>query len=192
MPTKVCGVPTVRIDELVSRVRDAAPRLGPVRLVCVDGPSGSGKSTLAELLAERMGAQIVHMDDLYEGWSGLGKVWDRLEEWVLAPLRSGRPGRYRRYDWVRSEYAEWHDVPLAPVLVVEGVGSADLPIDSDATLKIWVEAPRELRFERGIARDGEAYLPYWEAWAAEEDRHFAAHRTRERADVLLDGSQPYD
>lgn len=184
---------TVRIADLAASVRAAAPRLGPVRLVCVDGPSGAGKTTLAgELSAALDGAQIVHMDDLYEGWTGLGKVWGRLEDWVLAPLRSGRAGRYRRYDWGREEYAEWHEVPLATVLVVEGVGSADGPVDSDAVLKIWVDAPRALRFERGIARDGEAYRPHWEAWAREEERHFAEQRTKERADVLVDGSRPWD
>ena len=45
-----------------------------------------------------------------------------------------------------------------------------------------------MRFARGIARDGEAYRPHWERWARQEDALFAADRTRDRADVVLDTS----
>lgn len=183
--------------DLAGRVLETEPRLGEVRLVCIDGPAGSGKSTLAGRLAKAANdAFVVHLDDLYEGWHGLGKVWDRLEEWVLAPLRDGLPARYRRYDWENNVYAEWHDVPVGKdrVLVIEGVGSADLPIDRDAVLKIWVEAPLDLRYERGIERDGEGFRPYWEMWAAQEVEHFAKHQTRERADLLVVGNPelPHD
>ena len=37
-------------------------------------------------------------------------------------------------------------------------------------------------------RDGEAFAPYWEQWAAAEAEHFARHRTRERAHLVLDGA----
>jgi hypothetical protein len=49
-----------------------------------------------------------------------------------------------------------------------------------------VEAEREVRFTRGIDRDGEAYRPHWERWARQEEALFAADRTRDRADVVLD------
>ena len=70
----------------------APPRLGPVRLVAVDGFAGSGKTTFAGRLAEALGAQVLHTDDLLEGWVDTVSFWPRLEEWVLAPLRAGRPG----------------------------------------------------------------------------------------------------
>ncbi|WP_020577510.1 hypothetical protein [Actinopolymorpha alba] len=173
-------------------VHAARPRLGTVRLVCIDGPACSGKTTLASRLARALdlvpAVQVLHMDDLYEGWDGLPGVWERLEKWVLAPLRAGRPGRYRRYDWQRGEYAEWHDVPLGLALIVEGVGSADRPVDADAVLKVWVDAPTALRFERGVARDNGGFGPYWHGWAEAERVHFATERTAERADLLVDGA----
>ena len=52
--------------------------LGTGRLVCVDGPAGSGKTTLGAELAERTGAQLVHGDDLMEGWRGLDAVGRQL------------------------------------------------------------------------------------------------------------------
>ena len=178
----------VTFTALAAQVMSAPPRLGPVRLVCVDGPAGSGKTTFADRLAPALGGvQLVHMDDLYEGWSGLDDVWERLYGWVLEPLAAGRPGCYQRYDWAAGAFAEWHEVPLRGALVVEGCGSAQRGVDPYATLRIWVEAPRELRLARGIARDGEPLRAEWLRWAELEAAHFARERTRERADMRVDG-----
>lgn len=175
------------VDVVAARVRAASPRLGPVRLVCVDGPAGSGKSTLARRLGDVLDATVLQVDDLLAGWSDLEGVWDRVAAQVLEPLAAGRPGRYRRYDWVAADFAEWHDVPVPDVLVLEGCGSARSAVDDVAVLRVWVEAPRDERLARGIARDGEDQRDHWLAWMADEDRHFARERTRERADVRVDG-----
>ena len=42
-----------------------------------------------------------------------------------------------------------------------------------------------VRRARGLARDGAAYEPWWETWAAAERAHFARNRTRERADLVV-------
>lgn len=182
---------------LVRRVQDAVPQLpGPaaespwrsVRLVCVDGPAGSGKSTLATQLAVELAAQVVHLDDLYEGWeAGPDGGARRLREWVLEPLVAGHSGRYRRFDWVAEAYAEEHDVELAPFLVVEGCGAAARQVDPWCVLKVWVEADDSERLRRGLARDGQDTHAHWLRWMADEAAHYARERTRERADVLLDG-----
>ncbi len=177
----------VRLGELADRVRSARPLLGATRLVVVDGPAGSGKTTLAVRLAGELGAPVVHADDLLAGWGDLEGWWDRLEEGVLTPLAAGRPGRYRRYDWSAGAFAEPHDVPVTDALVVEGCGSGRRAADGVAVLRVWVEAPDDVRLARGVQRDGEAMRPQWLAWMAAERRHFAAERTRERADVLVDG-----
>ncbi|GAA3339643.1 hypothetical protein GCM10017714_16110 [Curtobacterium pusillum] len=36
-------------------------------VVLIDGRSGTGKTTLGNALAARLGAQIVHLDDVYRG-----------------------------------------------------------------------------------------------------------------------------
>ena len=183
------GAATRALADVAQDVLAGPPRLGPVRLVSVDGPACAGKTTVAGLLAAALGdVQVVHMDDLYEGWDGLPTVAGRLEAWVLGPIRAGVPGRYRRYDWGLGAYAEWHDVPLRPALVVEGVGSASRAVEADASLRIWVDAPLDVRFARGEARDGGGFGPYWDAWAAAEHRHFAAEDTCARADLRLDGA----
>ncbi|SKC79832.1 uridine kinase family protein [Krasilnikoviella flava] len=186
------------LDQLVARVRAAEPRLPGTgapepwrrtRLVCIDGPAGSGKTTLATQLAMRFACQVVHLDDLYEGWAaGPDGGAHRLGEWVLGPLAAGLPGRYRRYDWDRGEYAEPHDVEPGPVLVVEGCGAAARQVDAWAALRVWVEADDEVRLARGLARDGADAREHWLRWMADEHAHYAAERTRDRADVRLDGA----
>ncbi|MGW8565728.1 uridine kinase family protein [Isoptericola sp. NPDC055881] len=190
-------VPQDVLELLVARVGEAAPRLPGAgapepwrrtRLVCVDGPAGSGKTTLATQLALRFACQVVHLDDLYEGWdAGPDGGARRFGEWVLAPLAAGRPGRYRRYDWAAGRYAEPHDVEPAPVLVVEGCGAAARQVDPWSALRVWVQAADDVRLARGLDRDGDAARDHWLRWMADERAHYAAERTRERADVRLDG-----
>ncbi|MGY4646202.1 uridine kinase [Cellulomonas sp. URHB0016] len=179
-------------DDLVARALSRQPRLGPVRLVCVDGPAGSGKTTTAAALvatARATGgvAEVVHLDDLYEGWSGLdGSLWPRLAAQVLEPLRRGLPGRFQRYDWSASRFDGWVDVPVPDVLVLEGCGAGQRLADPIAVLRVWVEAPDPVRLARGLARDGTDARARWEQWMLDEAAHFARERTRERADVHLD------
>jgi len=178
---------------VVERTLRAAPRLGPVRLVCVDGPAGSGKTTTAALVADVLAhrgtvVEVVHLDDLYDGWRGLeGTLWPRVTAQLLEPLRRGRPGRFQRYDWAAGTFTRWVDVPVAPVLVLEGCGAARRDVDPVASLRVWVAAPDDVRLARGLARDGEAERDHWAAWMADEREHFRRERTRERADLWLDG-----
>jgi len=177
---------------IASQALAVPPRLGPVRLVVIDGPAGSGKTTAAARIAEDasqlgVAAVVLHLDDLYEGWSGLeGSLWPRLSAQVLEPLRRGRPGRYQRYDWPTGGFAEWVDVEVPELLVLEGCGSARRAADAVAVLRVWVEAPADLRLERGLARDGAGASEHWVQWMADEAAHFVRERTRERADVRLD------
>jgi uridine kinase len=179
----------VEIAALAERVRATPPRCGATRLVCIDGPSGSGKTTLAGRLAMTLGdPPMLHMDDLYPGWDGLAASVPLLHEQVVAPLVAGRAARYRRYDWHRGEFAEEHDLGAPELLVVEGAGCGARMIADRAVLLVWIEAPRDERFRRGIARDGETYRPHWERWACQEAAHFAAEATARRADVRVDGA----
>jgi uridine kinase len=166
------------------------PTLGRGRLVCLDGPAGSGKTTWAAAVAALSpGALVVHMDDLFPGWSGLPHVDEQLEG-LLTPLAEGRPGSYRRYDWLAGEFAETVPVEPVPLLVLEGVGSGASRFAALCTVLVWVEAPHDERMRRGLERDGDAFAPHWEQWAADEAELFARERTRERAEVVVDGTRP--
>jgi uridine kinase len=169
---------------------DRHATLGDGRLVCVDGPAGSGKTTLASGIAGLApGSRVVHMDDLFAGWAGLPQVDAQLGD-ILLPLAEGRAGSYRRYDWIDGEFAEEVVVAPVPLLVIEGVGSGAARFAPLVTVLVWVEAPYDVRMARGLARDGDAFAPHWEQWARDETALFAKERTRQRADVVVDGTGP--
>jgi hypothetical protein len=187
-------VEVLRYAQLASMVLARPARLGPVRLVAVDGPSGGGKTTFAARLAAAVRAagasvSVVNTDDLLDGWNDMLTFWPRLDEWVLGPVRAGRPGAYRRYDWNAGAFSSgWQAVPITDVLVLEGVTSARRVIRADLTLLIWVTAPRDLRFARSLARDGAHTREALLTWTRAEAAHFAADATEAAADVRADGA----
>lgn len=168
------------------------PGCGRSAVVLVDGPAGSGKTTLAGALEKEaaktgVSAAVVHMDDLYAGWSGLREGGSALTA-LLSELAAGGAASYRRYDWVADDYAESVAVPSVEVLIVEGVGCARSEHLHLATVLVWVEEPDAAeRLRRGLERDGEAARAHWERWMDEEIALFGEVGTRERADIRVDG-----
>jgi hypothetical protein len=128
------------------------------------------------------------MDDLYEGWHGLGDVGARVRDDIVGPLSHDEPGRYRRWDWFADAWAEEHLVDPVSLLLIEGVGAGAREYADAITTLVWVEAPPDLRLARGVERDGEGMRAPWEAWQVSEEALFVAQRTHERADVLVDGT----
>lgn len=178
------GDPAPRVLALA---RSREPGLGAHRLICVDGRSGSGKTSLAE----RLGAPVIHLDELLAGWEGgLPRMVDALVTDVLEPLAHGRPAAYHRWDWLTGRFAEWVPVPPTPWLVVEGAGAGSRACAAYASALVWVEAPMDERKRRALDRDGETFAPFWDSWAALEREHFAREGTRERADLIVRTSAP--
>jgi uridine kinase len=181
-------------ERVLALLHDRPPTLGRGRLLCVDGPAGAGKTTLADRIASFTGAplaNLVHMDNLYEGWDGLPRVGRQLDR-LLRPLSRDRPGSYRRWDWYSGRWAEVVVVPPAPLLVLEGVGSGARSHAGLITVLVWVEAPANLRLERSLARDGVELDEHLRVWAKAEQEHFEEEGTRARADLVVDGTGGLD
>lgn len=178
--------------ELAARARSAPPRLGPVRLIAIDGPSGAGKTWFAAGLASRLAAPVVHTDDLLDGWADQFTFWPRLETEVLVPLSHGEPASYLSYQWDKGAFGGVPiTIPPAECVLLEGVSSARRAIRSRLSLSVFVTAPADLRWKRAIERDGGddvAFRAYLERWRAAENRHFARDGTEASAGLVVDGS----
>jgi uridine kinase len=185
--------------DVVRRTLAAPAHLGTGRLLCIDGPAGSGKTTLAgEVVAAaraEVSVAVVHLDDVYPGWGGLAEGVRRAAADLVEPMAAGGSGRYRRYDWIVGAEGEWCSVDPVDLLVLEGVGSGAAGGDH-LSLLVWVAAPAEIRLARGLERDlalpGQPSDPddlraKWLRWMADEEALHALDRTRERADVIVDG-----
>ena len=153
-------------------------------VVGIDGRSGSGKTALADSLSERLGWPVLHLDDLYPGWDGLAEAPEILARDVLGPLRTGEAAGYRAWDWAAERPGPWVDVPVTGHLVIEGCGTGADPAGELLDLLVWLDAPTDLRRRRALDRDGAAFAPHWERWAAQEDVVLAG--VRERADLVVD------
>lgn len=181
-------MPELRLADLATWWRDRPPRAGACRVLAVEGRSGSGKTTLAADLADLLpDAAQVAMDELYPGWDGLAAAVPLVVEHVLRPLATGRPAAVPRWDWTAGGPGRPRPVAPAPLLLVEGIGCGAREIAPYLSGLVWVEAPADLRKARALSRDGAAYAPHWERWAAQEEAYLHAERPGERADLVVDG-----
>ncbi len=173
------------VAAVVDAARHAQPRCGDCVVVAVDGPTGSGKSTLSGAVAQALGAPVVPLDAIYPGWDGLAASVGLLTTEVLEPIAHGEPAAYRTWDWEKHRWAGSVPVPAGRYLVVDGCGASVRPAGTYAAVRVWLDAPRDIRRQRGVTRDGDVFDAHWEEWEAQEADLFAADGTRGRADLVL-------
>jgi hypothetical protein len=165
------------VDALIAAVV-ATAAANPV--VLIDGRSGAGKTSLARRLVARWPrrgrVQLVALDALYPGWDGLAEGADYVRETILAPHARGLVGVWQRWDWEEHRRAEAHAVDPSLPLIVEGAGVLTPASARLADVRAWVESPTASRRARALHRDGDAYVPHWERWAAQEDAHLEDNR----------------
>jgi uridine kinase len=173
------------VTRIADAVRRAVPRTGGTRVVAIDGRSGAGKTSLASALRDRLHAPVVSLEDLYGGWDGLEHGIDLLVSEVLEPLAAGEAARVPKYDWVAGKWAAPSAIEPPDILIVEGVGAGARRASERVSVLVWLELPASARKKRALDRDGEAFAPYWDQWAAQEDLMLARDHTPDRADIII-------
>jgi len=179
----------MQLQELVDRIR----RLPAPTLVCIDGPAGAGKTTVAGHLADALGAQVVHMDDLYDGWDNAfdQDITAELRDIVNA-FKAGSPVQHRVYDWGQGQFhAERASLPRTDILIIEGVGAAQPEVRDCAELRVFVDVAADIGDARVLARDGEEIAGHMSAWRLREAQYFTEDNTAARCEVHLSGSESW-
>lgn len=183
---------SIEVAEQIAASVDRRPPVHGIRIVGVDGRSGSGKTFLATQLSALMAAPIVEIDD-FVSWDCFAGWWPRFDEQVLSPLLAGQDAIFQARDWTDwygSTLGEWKTQRWSPTVIIEGVTCTRRDTIGRIMYAIWVEAPTQIRLARGLARDTDfpGKEDLWRQWMREEDEFFAADRTRERADIIVDTS----
>lgn len=151
--------------------------------VGIGGHGGAGKTSLARSIPD---AEIVSTDEF---WNGREFELSRLRREVFDRLVAGGAARFASFDWVAKEARGMRIVAPAGIVVVEGVCALHRMFRDDYDLRVWVEAPRDVRLERGVARDGEAARSTWEdVWMPMEDRYVERDDPIAAADLIVDGT----
>lgn len=180
--------------KLSQKVKASENFCGTTRVITIDGPAGSGKTTLAqELAAELENCQIVHMDDLYDGWNQdlTNELPSRIIELILMPLSQGQSGKYLKYNWATEQFDVLVEVPVSKYLILEGVGSGHPLVSEQAALSIWIEADPEILLDRLVSRDGQLLKPELIKWQKHEAQYFAAKNIRLISQVHLRGDSHF-
>ena len=71
---------------------------------------------------------------------------------------------------------------------MEGVSASRSEFRPYLSFSIYIETDRDLRLKRGLERDGEAALPLWQQWMAEEDEYLLRDQPQEYTDVVISGN----
>lgn len=156
----------------------------PVRLA-IEGGSASGKTTLGQILAERYGCTVFHMDDFFlrpeqrtaSRFAEPGGNVDRerfLEE-VLLPLRRGEKIFYRRFDCATMQLQKPIEIVPGRLVVTEGAYSMHPELAPYYDLSIFLDISPELQHERISHRNTpEKAKRFFTKWIPMEQAYFAA------------------
>ena len=84
---------------------------------------------------------------------------------------------------------------MAPegIVVIEGVCALHRTLRDAYAVRVWVDAPADVRLARGVARDGEAARATWlDVWMPSENRYVERDDPVGCAQLVVDGSREID
>ncbi len=187
------------LEELRLEIEKAKPAPGmSVKIVAIDGHGGAGKTFLANKLATQLKAEILHTDD-FASWDNPMDWWPRLVKEALEPIKSGAQSlNYKRSSWYKTHKpAPVVNQPITPIILVEGVSSSRKEFRPYLAYSVWVETPKPLCLQRGIARDladneaGKSEKDIkedWRKWHAYEEEYIKRDKPQVYADTIIKGT----
>lgn len=161
-----------------------------MQLLAIDGPAGAGKTTLATKLeagfAESLTVQVIHLDDLYDGWSnGLGqKLTDDLA-YIVASHKNHSEYKLQFFNWASMKFDSTREFQPTDILIIEGVGACQKVVRDAGATTYWLDIDSHKGLERVLVRDGQQLRDQMLAWQIYQDKHFAADQTRVNCEFKL-------
>ena len=165
-------------------------------LIGIDGPCASGKTTLAQGIAEATGAQVIHTDDFFLPFemktpermakAGGNVHYERFAQEVADGIASGKPFEYGVYRCTEGRIAEKKTVSPEGIIIVEGSYSMHPEMGMDYDLRVFVEAPIDIRLKRILERNGAKKLEMFKTkWIPPENRYFEFYGIKEKCNIKI-------
>ena len=164
-------------------------------IVAIDGNCTSGKTTLASQLAANYDCNVFHMDDFFlrpeqrtpERFSEVGGNvdYERFNEEVLLPLKSGKPFSYRPFDCSTFQLTDPVAVMPKKLNIIEGTYSLHPYFGDIYDLKICLSISPDVQRQRILERPELLHKRFFEEWIPMEDRYFDGFRISDNADIIL-------
>lgn len=181
------------------RLKNNPPKNRIFYLIAIDGRGGSGKTILSEYLQKLLPDFIfLNGDDYFEPVKN-EIVWgkfnnNRFRTEVIKPIKEGeKTVNYRPYNWHTDPHIIDKTIKIQQGVCIERCFSFAFDLGWD--LRIWVETPKSICLQRGLEREHmprDRVLDAWEAWQTAEDRYIARAKPEEVANIIVDGTKPFE
>lgn len=169
-------------------------------ILAIDGRCGSGKSTVADLLAEVLGASVIHMDDFFLppdrrtaarlSEPGGNVDYERFAEQILPRLREENRFTFSAFDCHRCDYSRTRAIPPLSeshgIRIVEGSYCHHPHFGAYADLRIFLTCDPEEQRTRIRHRNGEAAEKvFCDRFIPMEEAYFTHFGIPQAAHILL-------
>ena len=155
-------------------------------LIAIDGRAGAGKTTLAAVLFAELklkhSVDVIHMDDLYDGWdNALGVKLTQTLEIIVKAHQLNKTFEIDIYNWGSMKFDSTQKIEPVEILILEGVGAGQKVVRQAGATLYWLDIDPEVGLARVLKRDGNQIAEQMKQWQIDQELHFMSDKTRENA-----------
>lgn len=155
-------------------------------LIAIDGRAGAGKTTLAAVLFAELklkhSVDVIHMDDLYDGWdNALAVKLTQTLEIIVKAHQLNKTFEIDIYNWGSMKFDSTQKIEPVEILILEGVGAGQKVVRQAGATLYWLDIDPEVGLARVLKRDGNQIAAHMKQWQIDQELHFKSDKTRENA-----------
>lgn len=186
------------IEEAVQLIITEIERLQKEKahvLLVIDGRCASGKTTLASALQRQIACEVIHMDSFFlrpeqrtvERYKmpGGNVDYERLQEEVFVPLKTGKSFSYRPFVCSTQKLGEPVAVGKPKVIILEGSYSCHPSLWNEADFHIFLTVEKTEQLVRLEQRDASKLTAFQEKWIPLEEAYFSFYDIEKKCELIL-------
>lgn len=157
-----------------------------LNFISLEGKSGSGKTTLTNLLLKEPDVTIISVDDFFDNANDLiGINSERIIREIFSQAVLNKQLKYNRYDCHKKEFQEVIIEKVKPIVIIEGVYSANPELRKYYKGKMFINISTEEQIKRLEKRSKGLLLKFINEWIPRENKYFEELNIFENADIIV-------